>query len=88
MTLWTVAHQAALSMGFPRQEYWSGLPFPSPEDLLNPGIEPASLTSLALASAFFTTSAIWEAIMYQLYLNKAVKGVSLVAQKLKNMPAI
>ena len=64
------------------------MPFPSPEDLLNPGIEPASLRSLALASGFFTTSAIWEAIMYQLYLNKAVKGVSLVAQKLKNMPAI
>ena len=40
MTLWTVAHQASLSMGFPRQEYWSGLPFPSPEDLPNPGIKP------------------------------------------------
>ena len=41
MTPWTVAHQAPLSMGFPRQEYWSGLPFPSPGDLPNPGIEPA-----------------------------------------------
>ena len=39
---WTVAHQAPLSMGFPRQVYYSGLPFPSPEDLPNPGIEPAS----------------------------------------------
>ena len=48
----TVAHQAPLSMGFPRQEYWSGLPFPPPEDLLDPGIEP---TSPALASVFFTT---------------------------------
>ena len=38
-TPWTVAHQAPLSMGFPRQEYWSGLPFPSPGDLPNPGIE-------------------------------------------------
>ena len=37
--LWTVAHQAPLSMGFPRQEYWSGLPFPFPGDLPNPGIE-------------------------------------------------
>ena len=37
---WTVAHQAPLSMGFSRPEYWSGLPFPSPEDLPNPGIEP------------------------------------------------
>ena len=36
----TIAHQAPLSMGFPRQEYWSGLPFPSPEDLPDPGIEP------------------------------------------------
>ena len=39
-TLWTVACQAPLSMGFSRQEYWSGLPFPSPGDLPNPGIEP------------------------------------------------
>ena len=41
-TLWTVAHQAPLSMGFSRQEYWSGLPFPSPGDLPSPGIEPGS----------------------------------------------
>ena len=41
-TLWTVAHQAPLSMGFSRQEYWSGLPFPFPGDLPNPGIEPRS----------------------------------------------
>ena len=39
---WTVAHQAPLSMGFSRREYWSGLPFPSPGDLPNPGIEPRS----------------------------------------------
>ena len=41
-TPWTVAYQSPLSMGFSRQEYWSGLPFPSPEDLPNPGIEPGS----------------------------------------------
>ena len=41
-TTWTVARQAPLSMGFSRQEYWSGLPFPSPEDLPDPGIEPKS----------------------------------------------
>ena len=41
-TPWTVARQAALSMGFSRQEYWSGLPFPSPRDLPDPGIEPGS----------------------------------------------
>ena len=43
-TLWTVACQAPLFIGFSRQEYWSGLPFPSPEDLPNPGIEPRSPT--------------------------------------------
>ena len=42
VTLWTVARQAPLSMGFSRQEYWSGLPFPSPGDLSSPGIEPTS----------------------------------------------
>ena len=47
-TPWTAAHQAPLSMGFPRQEYWSGLPFPSPGDLLDLRIEPASLVSPAL----------------------------------------
>ena len=41
-TLWTVAHQAPLSIGFSRQKYWSGLPFPSPEGLSDPGIEPRS----------------------------------------------
>ena len=41
-TPWTVAHQAPLSMGFSRQEYWRGLPFPSPGDLVNPGIKPGS----------------------------------------------
>ena len=51
VTPWTVAHQTPLSMGFPRQEYWSGLPFPSPGDLPNPGIEPASP---AMAGGFFT----------------------------------
>ena len=53
----TVARQAPLSVGFSRQEHWSGLPFPSPGDLPNPGIEPTSLASPALAGGFFTTSA-------------------------------
>ena len=52
VTPWTVACQAPLSMGFPRQEYWNGLPFPSPGDLPEPGIEPMSS---ALAGRFFTT---------------------------------
>ena len=51
-TPWTAAYQAPLSMGFSRQEYWSGLPFPSPGDFPKPGIEPASP---ALAGRFFTT---------------------------------
>ena len=44
VTPWTAAYHAPLSMGFSRHEYWSGLPFPSPEDLPNPGIEPGSPT--------------------------------------------
>ena len=52
---WTVAHQAPLSVGFSRQEYWSGLPFPTPEDLPNQGIELSSLASPSLAGGFFTT---------------------------------
>ena len=47
MTPWTVAHQAPLSMGFSRQEYWSGLPFPSPGDLPDPGTKPGSSASQA-----------------------------------------
>ena len=52
MTPWTAARQAPLSMGFPRHEYWSGLQIPSPGDLPDPGIEPASLMSSALAGGF------------------------------------
>ena len=54
-TLWTVAHQAPLSMGFSRQEFWSGLSCPPPGNLPDPGIEPESLTYPALAGGFFTT---------------------------------
>ena len=74
-TPWAVAHQASLSMGFSRQEYWSRLPFPSPGDLPNLGIEPESLTSPALAMlshfsrvrlcatwVFFTTNTTWEVL--------------------------
>ena len=60
-TLWTIVHQTPLSMGFSRQEYWSGLPRPPPGDLSDPRIELVSLTSLALAGSFFTTSVTWEA---------------------------
>ena len=57
VTLWTVACQASLSLRFSRQEYWSGLPSPPPGYLPNPGIEPESPTSPALAGRFFYHSA-------------------------------
>ena len=60
VTPWTVAHQAPWSRGFSRQEYWSGLPFPTPGDLLNTGVKPESLSSPALARGFFTTNTTWE----------------------------
>ena len=55
--LWTVVSQVPLSLGLPRQEYWSGLPFPSPGDTPDPGIELRCLMSRALASRFFPTTA-------------------------------
>ena len=56
MTPWTVACQTPLSMGFSRQEYWNGLPLSIPGDLPNPGIEPTSLASPAVAGGFLTTA--------------------------------
>ena len=61
VTAWPVAHQAPLSMGVSRQEYWNGLPCPPPGDLSDPGIEPVSLMSAARAGRIFITSATWEA---------------------------
>ena len=61
-TAWTAAYQAPLSMGFSRQEYWSGLPW------FDLGIKPESLMSPPLASGFFTTSATWEAPSHEQYL--------------------
>ena len=58
---WTVVHQAPLSMELSRQEYWSGLPFPPPWDLPDPGIKTTSPASPGLAGGFFTTSGTWEA---------------------------
>ena len=60
MTLWTIALQAPLSMGFSRWEYWNGLWCPPPGDLPHPGIEPVSLMSPALAGGLFTSSTTWE----------------------------
>ena len=64
VTPWTVARQAPLSMGFSRQEYWSGLPFLPPGDLCNPGNEPVALMSPILEGTFFTTSTTWEVCKY------------------------
>ena len=61
LTLWTIAHQVPLSIGFSRQEYWSGLPCPPLRDLTNIGIECVPLRSPALAAGFFTTSTTREA---------------------------
>ena len=62
LTSWTVAHQAPLSMGLFRLEFWSGLPFPFPGALPYPGVEPMFLASPSLAGGFFTASATWEAL--------------------------
>ena len=59
---WTVAHQTRPSIGFSRQEYWSGLPCPPLGDLPDPEIEPLSLTSPELVDRFLTTNTIWEAL--------------------------
>ena len=59
---WTVARQASLSMGFSRQEYWSGLPCTPPGDIPDPKIELTSARSPVLASRFFTTSTIWQQV--------------------------
>ena len=63
-TLRTVVFWAPLSMGFSRQEYWSGLPCPSPGDLPNPGIKPVSFTCSALAGGFFTISTTNKDLLY------------------------
>ena len=57
VTPWTVVRQALQSLGFSRQEYWSGLPLPPPGDLPDPQIKPTSLVSPALAGRFFTSGA-------------------------------
>ena len=73
VSLWTVAHQAPLSMGVSRQESWSGLPCPPPGDLPSPGIKSVlCLMSPALPSRFFTTSAIYEALAPLLVLSKYI----------------
>ena len=68
VTPWTITHQPPLSMGVSKQEYWSGFPCTSSEDLPNPGIKPTSLLSPALAGEFFTANVTWEAPTQYLFL--------------------
>ena len=63
VALWTVACQVPLAMGLSRQEYWSALPYPTPGDLPDPGMEHTPQMSPALAGRLFTTSATWEALI-------------------------
>ena len=61
-------------MGFSRQEYWSGLPFPSPGDLPQPGIKPISLTGPALAGVFFTSSATKSGLIGKALMLRKIEG--------------
>ena len=63
-TPWSVALRDALSIGFSRQEYWNGLSFAPPGNLLNPGIKSESLLSPALAGGFFTTGVTWKDLFF------------------------
>ena len=60
LTPWTIAHKVPLSIGFSKQEYWSGLPFPSPGNLPDSGIKPVSLMSPALTGRYLITSTTWK----------------------------
>ena len=68
-TLWTVARQAPLSLGFPRQEYWSGLPFPSPGDLSDPGIEPGSPFIVGRFFTVWTTRGAHVSVVFGIFNN-------------------
>ena len=76
-----IVHQAPLSMGFSRREYWSKLPFPPPEDLPNPGIEPSSLMSPVLAGRFFITSTTWEAPSWNRLHSKTRRAIATATAK-------
>ena len=74
VTLWTVAHQALLSIGFSRQEYWIGLLCPPPRNLLNPGIEPTSLTSPAFTGGLRRSN---QSILKEISLGCSLEGMML-----------
>ena len=76
-----VTSQTLLPVEFSRQEYWSGVPFPTPGDLPNSGVEPMSLRSSALAGGFFTTNITWEAQSLKSCYGKWPYQLTLVQQK-------
>ena len=89
-TLWTAACQAPLPMGFSRQEYWSRLPFPAPEDLPDPGIEPTSLGSSALQAdslplSHLRTSLYAKYIMRNVRLDEAQAGIKTARRNINNL---
>ena len=86
-TPWTVAYQAPLSMEFSRQEYLSGLPFPTPGNLPHPGTKPTSLASPVLAGRVFTTGTTWEVSIGTANRQTSLQRASLLTQMLKNLPA-
>ena len=77
LMLWTIAQQAPLSMGFSRQEYWSGLLRHTPGDLPDAGIVPKSLRSPSLAGGFLTTNATWEALISRYMVTKISNNTNL-----------
>ena len=88
-TPWTVAYQAPQSMGFSRQEYWSGLPCPPPSDTPDPGVKPESLAFPALAGGCFITSATWGALIRLKWnLNQAKYGILSFSRAGKPQPPV
>ena len=84
-TLWTIAHQAPLSMEFSWQEYWNELPCPLPEDLSDPGVEPESLKPPALAGRLFAPNATWQAPKSNVH--TLIKNTLPCCSMVKNLPA-
>ena len=74
--LWTVAYQAPLFMGFSRQEYWSGLPFPPSANLPDPRFELTCVTFPVLAGGFFTSSTTWEAPTISMHYSNCFLGIN------------
>ena len=83
---WTVAHPAPLSLEFSKQEYQSGLPFPSPGDLPEPGIEPKSLTSPPLTGGFFSTLPLGSWVFYNSRFGNSAERCSHALEEVKQVP--